>query len=79
MTRLLIALIGVYQRWLSPLTGPSCRFQPSCSAYAAEALARHGLIRGVALSVWRLLRCNPWGGSGYDPVPPLRAKGLNTE
>ncbi|NQX93615.1 MAG: membrane protein insertion efficiency factor YidD [Erythrobacter sp.] len=79
VTRLLILFIRFYQRWLSPLTGPHCRFQPSCSAYAAEALARHGLLRGGTLSLWRLLRCNPWGGSGYDPVPPLKPKGLNAE
>ncbi|WP_299322332.1 membrane protein insertion efficiency factor YidD [Parasphingopyxis sp.] len=77
MTRILIAFIRGYQRWLSPLTPPTCRFQPSCSAYAVEALARHGLLRGSALSVWRILRCNPWGGHGYDPVPPIRSRKID--
>ena len=56
------------------MTAPHCRFQPSCSAYAVEALERYGLLRGSVLSLWRLLRCNPWGGSGYDPVPSLPAE-----
>ena len=69
---LLKAVISFYQRWVSPLSPPSCRFQPSCSTYAVEALERHGLLRGCRLSIRRLLRCHPWGGHGYDPVPPLR-------
>jgi len=75
MSRLLLdllkAIISFYQRWVSPLSPPSCRFQPSCSTYAVEALDRHGLLRGCLLSIKRLLRCHPWGGHGYDPVPPL--------
>lgn len=51
-----------------------CRYVPTCSAYAVEALERHGAIRGVALSAWRLLRCNPWGGRGLDEVPPARPR-----
>ncbi len=74
VTQLLIKLIRIYQRWVSPMTAPHCRFQPSCSAYAVEALESHGLVRGSVLSLWRLLRCNPWGGSGYDPVPSLLAE-----
>ncbi len=66
-----LAIIGFYQRWLSPLMGPSCRYQPSCSAYAREALERHGLLRGGWLSLRRLMRCHPWGGHGFDPVPPV--------
>lgn len=67
--RSLLALVRVYQLVISPLIGPRCRYAPSCSAYAQEALARHGLLRGGRLAVARLLRCHPWGGSGYDPVP----------
>ena len=50
-------------------TPPSCRFTPTCSEYARQALKKHGPIKGLALAIWRILRCNPWGGSGYDPVP----------
>lgn len=64
-----VALIGVYRRFLSPLLGPRCRFFPSCSAYAQEAICRHGLARGGARAVWRLLRCHPLHPGGYDPVP----------
>lgn len=63
-------LIRVYQLTLSPLIGPVCRFEPSCSRYAAEAIARHGPLRGGWLAAHRLCRCHPWGGSGLDPVPP---------
>ena len=61
--------VRAYRLILSPWVGRGCRFQPTCSAYGLEALERHGAIRGGALMVWRVLRCNPWGGSGYDPVP----------
>ena len=67
-----LVLLKVYQRWVSPLLPPSCRFYPSCSAYAVEALQVHGLVRGIALTVWRLLRCAPWHPGGIDPVPPRR-------
>jgi len=63
------AAIRAYQLTIAPILPPSCRFEPSCSHYAAEAIARHGPWRGVALGLHRLLRCHPWGGSGYDPVP----------
>jgi putative membrane protein insertion efficiency factor len=61
--------IRAYQLLISPLLPPSCRFLPTCSDYAFEAVGRYGICRGLALMVWRLARCHPWGGSGYDPVP----------
>jgi putative membrane protein insertion efficiency factor len=61
--------IRSYQLLVSPLLLPSCRFLPSCSEYAAEAIERHGALRGVGLALHRLARCHPWGGSGFDPVP----------
>lgn len=66
---LLRALIRGYQLFISPLLPPSCRFTPTCSQYALEALARHGLWRGGWLTLRRLGRCQPWGGCGHDPVP----------
>jgi putative membrane protein insertion efficiency factor len=67
--RALQLLVHAYRMTLSPLLGPSCRFEPSCSAYALEALERHGARRGAWLSVRRLLRCHPFHAAGYDPVP----------
>lgn len=64
-----IVLVRFYQLCISPLTPPSCRFTPTCSQYALEALRRHGLFRGGWLAVRRIAKCHPWGGSGYDPVP----------
>ncbi len=64
-----ILLIRGYQIVLSPLFSGVCRFQPSCSHYGVEALERFGLIKGAWLTAWRILRCNPFGGKGYDPVP----------
>ena len=66
---LLIQPIRFYQRFISPLKPPTCRFTPTCSNYAIQAIRKHGPFKGLALAVWRILRCNPWGGSGYDPVP----------
>ncbi len=65
-------LVRVYQLVLSPFFPPACRFEPSCSHYAMEALKTHGAVAGTVLTVRRVLRCNPWGGMGYDPVPALR-------
>jgi len=66
----LILLIKAYQWILSPMLGPNkCRYQPTCSNYALEALRKHGLIKGAFLSAKRILSCHPWGGHGYDPVP----------
>ena len=64
-----ILLVRFYQVCISPLKPPSCRFTPTCSQYAIEALRKHGPIKGLYLTIRRLLRCHPWGGSGYDPVP----------
>jgi putative membrane protein insertion efficiency factor len=68
--RLLILLVRGYQRFISPLLGPRCRFYPSCSAYAVESLRTHGAARGSWLALRRLLRCHPWNPGGLDPVPP---------
>jgi len=64
-----IRLIKTYQYLISPLMAPSCRFTPSCSQYAIEVIAKHGVIRGSWLSFKRVLRCNPWNPGGYDPAP----------
>lgn len=69
LVQLLLLPIYFYKRAISPMLPPSCRFTPSCSTYAVEALKKHGPIKGLLLAIWRILRCNPWGGSGYDPVP----------
>ena len=66
------SLIRVYQLVVSPLFPPSCRYVPSCSDYAVEAIGRHGAIVGIGLAARRLARCHPWGSSGYDPVPEAR-------
>ena len=64
--------LKAYKVTLSPLIGRQCRFIPSCSEYGAQALIDHGPVRGGYLTIRRVCRCNPWGGSGYDPVPPVR-------
>lgn len=65
----LLLLVQIYRYTLSPLLGVNCRFQPTCSAYAVEALRTHGAFRGSRLALTRIARCHPWGGAGYDPVP----------
>jgi putative membrane protein insertion efficiency factor len=64
-----IALIKLYQLIISPLLGPKCRYTPTCSHYATEAFKKYGPFKGLWLSIKRISRCHPWGGSGYDPVP----------
>ena len=64
-----IALVRIYQLLISPFLGPACRFEPSCSRYAIEAIERHGVLRGGRLAARRLARCHPLGSSGFDPVP----------
>jgi uncharacterized protein len=75
--RVLIGMIRVYQRFVSPvlvsLLGPRCRFYPSCSCYACDALRAHGALRGSGLAAWRVLRCHPFHPGGFDPVPPARS------
>jgi putative membrane protein insertion efficiency factor len=68
----LTAAIRAYRYLISPMLGPSCRFYPSCSCYAEEALRQHGALRGTYLTVRRLMRCHPWNEGGYDPVPEIK-------
>jgi putative membrane protein insertion efficiency factor len=70
MRPLLIGLITCYRWFLSPLLGPNCRFYPTCSSYALEAIQQHGALRGSWLAVRRIGRCHPWNPGGVDPVPP---------
>ncbi len=72
LTAILIAPIRAYQRWISPLLGPRCRYYPSCSDYAVEAIREVGPIRGLILAAWRLLRCNPFSPGGFDEVSDRR-------
>ncbi len=72
----LVVLIRGYQLFISPLLGPNCRYSPTCSAYTLEALQLHGLFYGSWLSLKRIISCNPWGGQGYDPVPPKKQKNI---
>jgi putative membrane protein insertion efficiency factor len=73
--RLLMFLIGGYRRFISPMTGPHCRFVPSCSAYALDAVLQHGALRGSWLAVRRIARCHPFHPGGLDPVPPGTRRG----
>jgi uncharacterized protein len=68
----LVLPVRVYQRLISPLLGPHCKYYPSCSEYAVQAVQRFGILRGLVLAGWRLLRCNPWSSGGYDPVEEQR-------
>jgi putative membrane protein insertion efficiency factor len=73
MSRVLLAVIAAYRRLVSPLLGPRCRFLPTCSAYAAEAIGRYGAVRGSWLALRRIGRCHPFHPGGHDPVPDLPA------
>lgn len=77
MRRIMIALIRLYQTILSPFVGQHCRFYPSCSSYALEALEKHGALRGLWLSLKRVSRCHPWHEGGVDPVPEPQKKQLH--
>ena len=72
MGRLLIIIIRLYQRLISPMLGANCRFYPSCSNYAIEAIRVHGWFIGTGYTVWRILRCQPYCEGGWDPVPPRK-------
>ncbi|WP_374928345.1 membrane protein insertion efficiency factor YidD [Kytococcus sedentarius] len=72
----LLGLVWAYQRLISPVLPPMCRYYPTCSAYAVTALTEHGALRGTWLSAWRVARCNPWSHGGYDPVPGTDPGGL---
>ena len=74
MKKLLLSLIRFYRRHISPHLPPMCRYYPTCSCYAIEAIETHGALRGFLLAFWRVLRCNPLSRGGYDPVPPRREK-----
>ncbi|MEN6338835.1 MAG: membrane protein insertion efficiency factor YidD [Clostridiaceae bacterium] len=69
MKKIFVAIIRFYQKNISPLLPPSCRFQPTCSQYAIEAIQKYGVFKGGAMALWRILRCNPFSKGGYDPVP----------
>ncbi|MBO4887363.1 MAG: membrane protein insertion efficiency factor YidD [Firmicutes bacterium] len=70
MKKVLLVLIRFYQKWISPLKGrPTCRFYPTCSAYAYEAIAKYGVFKGMYLAIRRILKCHPFHPGGYDPVP----------
>jgi putative membrane protein insertion efficiency factor len=69
MRKAMIGLIKLYKKYISPLLPPSCRFIPTCSQYAIEAIEKYGALKGGGLAIWRILRCNPFCAGGYDPVP----------
>ncbi|MDD6265135.1 MAG: membrane protein insertion efficiency factor YidD [Clostridia bacterium] len=75
MKYLFIGLIKLYRKYISPYKKPCCRFTPSCSQYAVEAFSEWGAVCGLGLTVWRVLRCNPFGKGGYDPVPKRKRRG----
>ena len=77
ISKLLIRLIRFYQKFVSPLLGQNCRFHPTCSQYAVEALSNHGALKGSFLAIKRILKCNPWGGYGIDNVPGRDEHGRN--
>lgn len=75
---LVVLPIRFYQRFISPLMPATCRFSPTCSSYARDSIETHGVLRGTWLSLGRIMRCHPFGGSGYDPVPPPRSGSADT-
>ncbi len=72
MKKVILALIRFYRRHISPHLPPMCRYYPTCSCYAVEAIETHGALKGTLLALWRILRCNPFSAGGYDPVPPKK-------
>lgn len=79
LTQILLAPVYFYRFAISPILPPSCRYTPTCSRYTIEALKKHGPFKGSYLSAKRILSCNPWGGSGYDPVPEPKSKSRNNK
>ena len=79
MKKVLILLLKFYKRHISPMFGAACKYVPTCSEYAMEAIETHGVIHGCFLTVKRILRCNPFSKGGYDPVPPKRTKNRRDE
>lgn len=77
ISRILVFFVRIYQYTISPLLGANCRYTPTCSGYAVEALQVHGPIKGSYLSIKRILSCHPWGGHGYDPVPKRKTNEKN--
>ena len=77
MKLILLKTIDLYQTFLSPILGPSCRFSPTCSEYTKTAINRFGVMRGSLIAIKRIFTCHPWGGSGYDPVPKEYKNGHN--
>ncbi|MBS5455972.1 MULTISPECIES: membrane protein insertion efficiency factor YidD [Bilophila] len=77
LRRLAVLPIRLYQWTLSPVLPPSCRYHPTCSAYAIEAVLTHGIFKGSWLALRRILRCHPWSSGGYDPVPPLHSSSFS--
>mgnify|MGYP002358487642 CR=1 FL=1 len=78
MSKLIIACIRLYQRFISPMLGQHCRFHPSCSQYAIDAIRIHGVLMGGGYALWRILRCQPYSRGGYDPVPPRKGSQAGT-
>ncbi|MGI6620943.1 MAG: membrane protein insertion efficiency factor YidD [Bacillota bacterium] len=84
ISRCLLFLIKIYQKYVSPAKGRVCKYYPTCSEYARQAIIAHGPLKGVVLAAWRIMRCNPFSRGGYDPVPkgrflePGRFKGCHT-
>ena len=74
MKKMLIGLIKLYRKYISPLKAPSCKYYPTCSQYAIDAIEKKGLLLGLILAVWRVLRCNPFSRGGYDPVPEKKTR-----
>jgi len=73
LRRIYVFPIRLYRLCLSPYFGTQCRFYPTCSVYAIEAVMMHGIFKGTVLAAWRIVRCNPWSQGGYDPVPPVKS------
>ncbi len=76
---ILLFLLRVYQLCISPYLGRNCRFYPTCSQYAIEAISLHGCVKGILLASWRLLKCHPWHAGGFDPVPPKKSNSVSSQ